>query len=146
VPPTSVRLTRRALEGGPAEPSNVFPVTTQGYDVTSGRRERPSPSLSIPCGYPRHCSATPRTATTSPTLLERTRTGHRHNHHCTGPRGRPPRAGSRTTVGQPTAAPPPLKPLLYEHRTHHDATTGTRFARTVVNSMALLAMPPHVGE
>jgi hypothetical protein len=38
VPPTSVRLTRRSLEGGPAEPSNAFPVTTQGYAVTSGRR------------------------------------------------------------------------------------------------------------
>jgi hypothetical protein len=29
-PPTSVRLTRRALEGGPAAPSVYFPVTLQG--------------------------------------------------------------------------------------------------------------------
>jgi hypothetical protein len=64
----------------------------------------------------------------------------------TGPRGKPPRAGPRTTAGQPTTTPPPSKLLLFEHRTRHDTTTGTRFARTVVNSMALLAMPPHVGE
>jgi hypothetical protein len=83
VPPTSVRLTRRALEGGPAEPSNAFPVTTQGYAVTSGRRERPSPSLSVLCGHPRHCSAPPRTATTSPTLLGHTGTGRRRARHCT---------------------------------------------------------------
>jgi hypothetical protein len=63
-----------------------------------------------------------------------------------GPRGRPPRAGPRTTAGQPTSTLPPSKPLLYEHRTRHNAPTGTRFARTVVNSVALLAMPPHVGE
>jgi hypothetical protein len=82
VPPTSVRLTRRALEGGPAEPSNTFPVTTQDYAVTSSRRERSSPTLSALCGHPRHCSATPGTATTSPTLLERTGTGRRHACHC----------------------------------------------------------------
>jgi hypothetical protein len=29
-PPTPVRLTRRALEGGPATPSIYFPVTLQG--------------------------------------------------------------------------------------------------------------------
>jgi hypothetical protein len=83
VPPTSVRLTRRALEGGAAEPSNAFHVTTQGYAVTSGRRERPSPSLSVLCGHPRHCSATPRTSTTSLMLLGRTGTGRRHARHCT---------------------------------------------------------------
>jgi hypothetical protein len=83
VPPTSVRLTRRALEGGPAEPSNAFPVTTQGYAVTSGRRERSSPSLSVLCGHPRHYSTTPGTATTSPTLLGRTGAGRRHACHCT---------------------------------------------------------------
>jgi hypothetical protein len=82
VPPASVRLTRRALEGGAAEPSNAFPVTTQGCAVTSGRWERPSPSLSVLCGHPRHCSATPGAATTSPTLLERTGTRHRHACHC----------------------------------------------------------------
>jgi hypothetical protein len=70
----------------------LFPVTTQGYAVTSGRRERSSPSLSALCGHPRHCSATLGTATTSPTLLERTGTGRRHAYHC-------------TTYGPPLTAP-----------------------------------------
>jgi hypothetical protein len=64
------------------KPSNAFPMTTQGCAVTSGRWEKPSPSLSVLCGHPRPCSATPRTATTSPTLLERTGTGHHHACHC----------------------------------------------------------------
>jgi hypothetical protein len=68
---------------GPAEPSNALSVTTQGYTMTSGRRERPSPSLSVPCGHPRHCSSTPRTSTASPTLLGRTGVGRRHTCHCT---------------------------------------------------------------
>jgi hypothetical protein len=38
VPPTPVRLTCRALEGGPATPSNCFPVTLQGQVVTLGWR------------------------------------------------------------------------------------------------------------
>jgi hypothetical protein len=63
--PTPVRLTHRALEGGPAAPSNAFFVTIQGRAVTSGRRERSSPSLSALCGHPRHCRATPSTVTTS---------------------------------------------------------------------------------
>jgi hypothetical protein len=82
MPPTPVRLTCRALEGGPAQPSSAFPVTTQGYDVTSGRRERSSPSLSALCGHPHHCSATLGTATTYPTLLKCTGTGRRHARHC----------------------------------------------------------------
>jgi hypothetical protein len=50
--------------------------------VTSGRRERTSPSLSVLCGHPRHCSATPCTVTTSPMLLECTGTRRRHDCHC----------------------------------------------------------------
>jgi hypothetical protein len=37
-PPTLVRITHRALEGGPAAPSIYFPVTLQGYVETLGRR------------------------------------------------------------------------------------------------------------
>jgi hypothetical protein len=37
-PPTPVRLTRRALEGGLAAPSIYFPVTLQGQDEALGRR------------------------------------------------------------------------------------------------------------
>jgi hypothetical protein len=64
-PPTPVRLTRRALEGGPTAPSNAFSVITQGHAVTSGRRDWSSPSLSALCGHPRHYRTTPGTVTTS---------------------------------------------------------------------------------
>jgi hypothetical protein len=65
MPPTPVWLTRRALEGGPAAPSNVFSVLTQGHAVTLGWRDRSSPSLSTLCDHPRHCSTTPDTVATS---------------------------------------------------------------------------------
>jgi hypothetical protein len=106
VPPTFVRLTRRALEGGwrnPRTGANAFSMTTQDYAMTSGRRERSSPSLAALCGHPRHCSTTPGTVTTSPTLLERTGTGRRHARHCTSygpPLTAPsnwPAGGGRTT-------------------------------------------------
>jgi hypothetical protein len=116
VPPTPVQLTRRALQGGPAGPSNAFRVTTQGYVVTSGRRERPSPSLSALCGHPRHCSATPGTVTTSPTLLERTGTGRRRAHHCaaygpplTAPSNRPAGGGQTTNHYAATLEAAPVR-------------------------------------
>jgi hypothetical protein len=65
VPPAPVRLTRRALEGGPVAPSNIFYVLMQDHTVTSGRRDRSSPSLSALCGHPRHCSTTPGAVATS---------------------------------------------------------------------------------
>jgi hypothetical protein len=65
VPPTPIRLTRRTLEGGPAAPSNVFSVLTQGHAATSGRRDRSSPSLSALCDHPRHCCTTLDTMATS---------------------------------------------------------------------------------
>jgi hypothetical protein len=148
VPPTPVRLTRRPLEGGPAAPSNVFSVLTQGRAVTSGRRDRSSPSLSTLYDHPCHCRTTPGTVTTS--------------RRCWGARGQDvataatvPRTGPPSTApsnrpttaaSQPTTTPSPTKPLLYKHRTHHDTSTGAGFARTAVSSTALLAMPLHVGE
>jgi hypothetical protein len=65
VSPTPIRLTRRALEGGPEAPSNVFSVLTQVHAVTSGRRDRSSPSLSALCDHPRHCCTMPDTVATS---------------------------------------------------------------------------------
>jgi hypothetical protein len=47
VPPTPVRLTRRALEGGSSAPSNPLLVTPLGQTMTSGRRER----------HPRRCQS-----------------------------------------------------------------------------------------
>jgi hypothetical protein len=54
----------------------------------------------------------------------------------TAPSNRPA-GGGRTTNHYATTL---------EHRTRHDAPTGAGFARTAVNSMALYAMPLHVGE
>jgi hypothetical protein len=107
MPPTFVRQTRRALEGGRRNPrmgANAFSMTTQDCTVTSGRREQSSPSLSALCGHPRHCSATPGTATTSPTLLERMGTGRRHAGHYTpyGPLSTPP--SSQPMGGERTAS------------------------------------------
>jgi hypothetical protein len=56
--PTPVRLTHRALEWGPVASSNIFYVLMQDHTVTSGRRDRSSPSLSALCGHPRHYSTT----------------------------------------------------------------------------------------
>jgi hypothetical protein len=54
-----------------------------------------------------------------------------------------PRVLTRAVAEQ---APPPSKPLLGAQKTRHDAPPEARFARTAVYSMALYAMPPHVGE
>jgi hypothetical protein len=51
--------------------------------MTSGRREQSPPSLSALCGHPHPCSATPRTTATTPALLKRAGTGHRHAYRCT---------------------------------------------------------------
>jgi hypothetical protein len=145
VPPTPVRLTRRALEGGPAAPLNIFYVLIQDHAVTSGRRDRSSPSLSALCGHPRHCLTTPDTVATS--------------QRCWDVRGQDiattatvPRTAlvngtlepAHHGVSQPTATPPPSKSLLYGHRMRHDASTGAGFARTAVSSTALFAIPLHV--
>jgi hypothetical protein len=94
---------RRGGRRNPRMGANVFSMTTQDCTVTSGQRERSSPSLSALCGHPRHCSATPGTATTSPMLLERMGTGRRHARDCTsyGPPLTAP--SSRPTGGGRTA-------------------------------------------
>jgi hypothetical protein len=148
VSPTHVRLTRRALEGGPAAPSNVFSVLTQGHAVTSGWRDRSSPSLSTLCDHPRHCCTTLDTVVTSRRCWDARGQDVANNDHCAtyGPPSTAPSNRPTTAASQPTATPPPSKPLLYEHRTHHDASTGAGFAKTAVSSTALLAIPPHVGK
>jgi hypothetical protein len=121
MPPTPVRLTRRALEGGPAAPSNVFSVLTQDHAVTSGRRDRSSPSLSALCDHPRHCCTTPDTVATSrrcwgargqdiATTATVPRTGPRQRHPRISPLRRPvnqplhrrPRSHSCTSTGRTT--------------------------------------------
>jgi hypothetical protein len=59
VPPTPVRLTHRALEGGPVAPSNPFLMTPQGRTMTPRQRERhprrcqPCAAIPVPVA-PRH--------------------------------------------------------------------------------------------
>jgi hypothetical protein len=115
-----------------------------GSDHDARPAAAPSPSLSTPCGRPCHCRATPCTATTTPTLLS-TR-GQDAVTPATVPRmghcQRPPRALSEPL--RSTTTPLLSKPLLFGHRTRHDAATRAIFARTAINSTALFAIPQHV--
>jgi hypothetical protein len=134
--PTPVRLARRALEGGPAAPSNPSLVNLQGQTATSGRWER----------HPRPCSATPGTATKTPALLS-TRgrdAATPATVPCTDRRQRLLQARLRTP--QPTTTPSPSKPPLFKYGMRHDDKTGARAARTAANSPALHAIPPPVAE
>jgi hypothetical protein len=92
VPPTPVWLTRRALEGGPATPSNHFLVNLQGQAMTLGRRDaipttvdpvRPPPCLRHHAG---HCY-------NNSIAAGRTGTERRHACHCI-PYGSPSMASS----------------------------------------------------
>jgi hypothetical protein len=103
----------------------------------------PSPSLSVLCGHPRPCSATPGTATTTPALLgTRGRdaatpaTVPRTDHRQWLPR-------ARVETPQSTTTPSPSNPPLFKYKARHDAKTRVRFARTTADSPALYAIPPH---
>jgi hypothetical protein len=132
---------RAVLINGTLEPLSRD-YTGSNHDATLAAA--PSSSLSTPCGQPCLCRATPRTATTTPTLLS-TR-GRDAVTPATAPRTdhcqRLPRARSKPL--RPTTTPLPSKPLLFGHRTRHDAATRARFARTAINSTALFAIPQHV--
>jgi hypothetical protein len=140
VPPTPVRLTRRALEGADCtlEP---FPRESAGSNHDVRPAGAPSPPLLVLCGRPRPCSATPGTATTTPALLSTRRrdaampaTVPRTDH-----RQRLPR--DRLKTPRPTTTPSPSKPPLFKYRTRRDDKTGARTARTTANSPALYAIP-----
>jgi hypothetical protein len=66
-PPTPVRLTCRALEGGPAAPSKCFPVTLQGQVMMLGRRG--AIPATVNCRRPpRAYNPMPGTVVTAPAL------------------------------------------------------------------------------
>jgi hypothetical protein len=144
--PTPVRLTRRALEGGPAAPSKPFPRESAGSSHDVRPAGAPSLPLLVLCGRPRACSTTPGTATTTLALLgTRGRdaatpaTVPRTDHRQWLPRARP-------KMPRPTTTPSPSKPPLFEYRTRHDDKTAARTARTAANSAALQAILPHVAK
>jgi hypothetical protein len=146
VPPTPVRLTHTAPSKGASCTLEPFPRESAGSNHDVRPAGAPSPSLSVLCGHPRPCSATPGTATTTSALLGTRgrdaatpatvpRTDHRQ---------RLPRARLKTP--RPTTTPSPSKPPPFEYRTRRDDKTGARTARTAANSAALYAMPPHVAR
>jgi hypothetical protein len=106
----------------------------------------PSPSLSVLCGHPRPCCATPHTATTTPMLLSTQ--GRDAATPATAPRTerrqRLPQA--RLKAPRSTTTPPPSKSPLFKHRGRRDTVIEARFTRTGVNSTTLYAMPPHVAK
>jgi hypothetical protein len=88
--------------------SDVRPVGTVFSVAVSP--ERPSPPLRL------HCNATPDTTATSPTLLRRTGTGHRHAHHCasyglpsTAPSSRPAGSGRKSNLCTTTLEAAPVR-------------------------------------
>jgi hypothetical protein len=145
VPPTPVRLTCRALEGGPATPSNPSLLNLQGQTMTSGRRDaipstvdpvRPPPCLQHHAGHCYNNSGAVehvgRDAATPATVP--------HTDH----RQRLPRA--RLKKPRPTTVPLPSKLRLFEYRTRHDDKTVARTVRTAANSAALHTILPHVAK
>jgi hypothetical protein len=114
--------------------ANAFSMTTQHRIVTSGRRERSSPSLSALCGHPRRCSTTG--------------TRRRHARHCAS-------YGLPDDTLEPAHGRRPDSQPLRHHPQSRSCTgtglattppTGARFARTVIYSATLYTMPLHVGE
>jgi hypothetical protein len=97
VPPTPVRLTRRALEEGPATPSKHFLVNLQGQAKMLGRRDaipatvgpvRPPPCLQHHAGHCYNHSG----------AVAHAGTGRRHACHCI-PYGSPSTASSSPSEG-----------------------------------------------
>jgi hypothetical protein len=124
----------------------LFPRESAGSSHDVRQAGAPSRPLLDLCGRLRPHSATPGTASTTPTLLSTRgrdavtpatvpRTDHRQ---------RLPRA--RLRMPRPTTTPSPSKPPLFKYGTRHDNKTGARTARTAANSAALRAIPPHVAK
>jgi hypothetical protein len=151
VPPTLVRLTRRTLERGRRSPRRgdgrllhaclglrrdvgpAGPVTSVAIGPV-----RPSPPSQH---HPGHCI-------TIPYVVGYGATRRRHA-SCCAPYGLPSAApSSRRTDGDSTEDfnTLPSKPLLGGHRACHDAPPEARFAVTVVHSVVLCAIPPHVAR
>jgi hypothetical protein len=137
-PPTPVRLTRRALEGGPGTPSNCFLVTLQGQVVTLGRRDaipatvgcrRPPLCVQHHAGHYGNSSGTRERDVATPATVSRT-----------DRRQQPPRAHLGTP--RPTTAPLPSKLPLFGYKIRHDDQIAARTVKAAAYSMALHTILP----
>jgi hypothetical protein len=144
-PPTPVRLTRRALTGGPGTPSNCFLVTLQGQVVTLGWRDaipatvgcsRPPPWVQHHAG---HCG-------NSSGAVRHAGTGRRHACHCI-PYGSSS-ATSSSPPGDITANHCALtsKLPLFGYKIRHDDQIVARTVKAAAYSTALHTILPHVAE
>jgi hypothetical protein len=144
-PPTLVRLTCRALEGGPATPSNHFLMNLQGQVMTLGRRDaipttvgrvRPPPCSQHHAGHvtttPAPCGTRGRDAATPITVPRTDR------------RQRLPQAFLKTP--RPATTPLPSKLPLFGYKVHHDDQIVARTVKAAAYSVALHTILPHVAE
>jgi hypothetical protein len=152
VPPTLVRLMRRALEIGRRNPQRG---DRRLFHACPGLRRdvRPAglvtsvvvgPCVAIPAittpsralhRHPRRCGSARRRDIATPTAVPRTTSPQRH-----------PRISMRAATERASPTPPLSKPLLDGYRARHDVPPEARFARTAVYSTAMYAMPPHIDK
>jgi hypothetical protein len=93
-----------------------------------------TPSRAPQC-HPQHYGVTGRQDVAAPATVRPTASRQSH-----------PRVSVRTTTTREAPTPPPSKPLLGGYRARHDAPPEARFARMVIHSIALSAMPSHVAR
>jgi hypothetical protein len=143
--PTPVRLTCRALEGGPATPSKCFPVVLQGQVVTLGRRDaipatvncrRTPPRIQPHAGHCGNSSGTVRHAGT----------GRRHACHCTSYGSSSATPSRPPGTSRPTTAPLPSKIPLFGYKIRHDGKIAARTIKAAAHSTARRTILPHVAE
>jgi hypothetical protein len=144
-PPTPVRLTCRALEGGPATPSKCFPVTLQGQVKMLGRRgaipatfncRQPPPRVQP---HAEHCG-------NSSSAVRRARTGRHHACHCV------PYGSSSATPSSPPEGITanhcalPSKPPLFGYKIRHDGEIAARTVKAAAYSTVRRTILPHVAK
>jgi hypothetical protein len=128
-PPAPVRLTRRALEGGPAAPSIYLSCDPAG--LGGGARTGGTPSLPLSTAWllpPRvrahvgHCG-------NNSSTVERAGTGRHLTCHCAsyGPMSATPSSLSEGITA--VRCPSPSKPLLFGYKIRHDDRIAARIAR-----------------
>jgi hypothetical protein len=126
MPPTSVRLTHRALEGVPAAPSSPLFAALQGQTVTSGRREHHPRRCQSCAGHPHPLQRHVVHYYNHSNAVRHVRTGRHHACYCT------PYGPKSTAPSSPPGDAPVnhyafiLEAPLFKYRACHSAATGSR--------------------